>query len=149
MINMPPAPTVPTRNRPGTQPLCSLTHPYRCRQSLELARGHAHAGDEPSDADGSLLRPAPDEIHDTRSRTSCGTQIPVRDPKTFFSAMCSIINSARTSSLVCTTFFSENSIPFLLLLHLAVGTPLRLKSGGSVLEQFFLPAVEHCYGHWS
>jgi len=33
--------------------------------------------------------------------------------------------------------------PFLLLLHLALGTLLRLKSGGSVLEQFLLPAVEH------
>ena len=33
--------------------------------------------------------------------------------------------------------------PFLLLLHLAVRTLLRLKSGGSVLEQFLLPALEH------
>src|SRR5580704_17208772 len=33
--------------------------------------------------------------------------------------------------------------PFLLLLHLSLGTLLRLKSGGSVLEQFLLPAVEH------
>jgi hypothetical protein len=33
--------------------------------------------------------------------------------------------------------------PFLLLLHLALGTLLRLESSGSVLEQFLLPAVEH------
>jgi hypothetical protein len=33
--------------------------------------------------------------------------------------------------------------PFLLLLHLAVGTLLRVESGGSILEQFLLPAVEH------
>jgi hypothetical protein len=32
-------------------------------------------------------------------------------PRLFFKAMCSAINSARTSSLVC-TFFSKNSIRF-------------------------------------
>src|SRR6266571_3293095 len=33
--------------------------------------------------------------------------------------------------------------PFLLLLHLAVGTFLRLKGSRSVLEELLLPAVEH------
>src|SRR5271165_4211936 len=56
--------------------------------------------------------------------------------------MCSAINSARTSSLVC-TFFSKNLNPFLLLLHLAVGTLLSLKGSRSVLEELLLPAVEH------
>jgi len=48
----------------------------------------------------------------TWSRKSCATQLPVRVPQVFFfSAMCSAINSARTSSLV-STFFSKYSIRF-------------------------------------
>src|SRR4029077_16292884 len=39
--------------------------------------------------------------------------------------------------------FLQELDPLLLLLHLAVGTLLSLKSGGSVLEQFLLRAVEH------
>src|SRR5438309_8091912 len=79
----------------------------------------------------------------TRSRTSCGTQIPVRVPQDFFLARC-----AQPSAQPGPRPWSAPSSPrtrFLLLLHLAVGTSLRLKSGGSVLEQFFLPAVEHCW----
>src|ERR1043166_9330331 len=80
----------------------------------------------------------------TRSRTSCGTQTPVRVPQDFFFARCappsaqpeprpwSAPSSPRTRSV-------SASPP------LGGGTLLRLKSGGSVLEQFLLPAIEHCW----
>jgi hypothetical protein len=47
----------------GTQPLCSLTHPYPLPPVIELAGGHVQPVDKPSDTDFSSFRPAPDEIH--------------------------------------------------------------------------------------
>src|SRR5437867_1907028 len=71
----------------GTQPLCSLTHPYRCRQSKNLLAVTPSHG---------MNRPTPISVFSdqrrtkstTRSRTSCGTQIPVRVPQDFFLARC-------------------------------------------------------------
>jgi hypothetical protein len=40
-------------------------------------------------------------------------------------------------------FLLQELDPFLLLLDLAGGAFLRLEGGGSVLEKFLLPAVEH------
>src|SRR5215467_16049295 len=78
----------------------------------------------------------------TRSHTSCGTQIPVRVPQDFFWR--DVLSHQLSQDLVLGLHLLLQELdPFLLLLHLSVGTPLRLKSGGSVLEQFFLPAVEH------
>src|SRR4029077_8209816 len=81
----------------------------------------------------------------TRSRTSCGTQMPVRVlefPKTF--SWRDVLSHQLSQDLVLGLHLLLQELdPFLLLLHLAMGTLLRLKSGGSVLEQFFLPAVEH------
>src|SRR5271157_343736 len=78
----------------------------------------------------------------TRSRTSCGTQTPVRVPQDFFLARC-----AQPSAQPVPRPWSAPSSPRTRSVsaspHLAVGTLLRLKSGGSVLEQFLLPAVEH------
>jgi hypothetical protein len=98
--------------------------------------------DKPSDTDLSLFRPAPDEIHDLVPHIMRHPVPGQSSPKTFFSATCSAINSAKTSSFGLHLLLQELD-PFLLFLHLAVGTLLKLKSGGSVLEQFLLPAVEH------
>jgi len=61
---------------------------------------------EPSDADLGLLRPAPDEIHDLVPRVMRNPDAGQSSPSVFFNAMCSAINSARTSSLVW-IFFSR------------------------------------------
>jgi len=55
---------------------------------------------KPSDADLSLLRPAPDEIHDLVPHVMRHPVAGQSSPRLFFSAMCSAINSAKTSSLV-------------------------------------------------
>src|SRR5258708_7185706 len=73
---------------------------------VELAGGDIEPPDEPPGADLGLLRPAPDEIHDL---VPCIMRNP--DPSqssvsVFFSATCSAINSARTSSFVW-IFFSR------------------------------------------
>src|ERR1700728_5281804 len=78
---------------------------------VELTRGNTQPPNESSDADLRLLRPASDEIHylipHIMRHPACGQS----SPRLFFNAMCSAINSARTSFLVC-TFFSRNSIRF-------------------------------------
>ena len=77
----------------------------------------------------------------TKSRPSCGTQIPVRVPQDSFLARCAP-PSAQPDLVLGLHLLLKELDPFLLLLNLAVGTLLRLKSGGSVLEQSLLPAVE-------
>src|SRR5260370_1933587 len=78
---------------------------------IELAGGHAQPVDKPSDADLSPFRPAPDEIHDLVPHVVRHPVPGQSSPRLFFSAMCSAINSAKTSSLV-RTLFSKNSIRF-------------------------------------
>src|SRR5215467_9554377 len=78
----------------------------------------------------------------TRSHTSCGTQIPVRVPQDFFWR--DVLSHQLSQDLVLGLHLLLQELdPFLLLLHLAVGTLLGLKSGSSVLEQFLLPAIEY------
>src|SRR5215472_9445254 len=78
---------------------------------IELAGGYTQPRDEPSDADLGLLRPAPDEIHDLVPYIIRHPVPGQSSPRLFFSATCSAINSAKTSSLV-RIFFSKNSIRF-------------------------------------
>ena len=82
--------------RPGSPPTLHLTTCGSLRQ----------AGAGPSAA---LLRPAPDEIHHLIPHVMRHPGLGQSSPRLFFNAMCSAINSAKTSSLVC-TFFSKNSI---------------------------------------
>jgi hypothetical protein len=73
---------------------------------VELAGGDLEPANEPPGADLGLLRPAPDEIHDLIPRIvrdPCPRQ---SSPMSFFSATCSAINSAKTSSFVW-IFFSR------------------------------------------
>src|ERR1051325_7576153 len=67
---------------------------------VELAGGDAEPHDEAAGADRGLLRPAPDAIHDLGPRVVRNPQPGQSSPSVFFSATCSAINSARTSSLV-------------------------------------------------
>src|SRR5271166_529070 len=78
---------------------------------VELAGPDAEPFDEPPGADPGLLRPAPDEIHDLVPHIVRHPDSGQSSPRLFFSAMCSAISSARTSSLVW-IFFSKNSIRF-------------------------------------
>src|SRR3989442_8711292 len=78
---------------------------------VELAHGNAQPGNESSDADRALLRPAPDEIHHLIPHIVRHPGLGQSSPRLFFNAMCSAIKPARTSSLVC-TFFSKNSMRF-------------------------------------
>src|SRR5450432_4149817 len=73
---------------------------------VELAGCDAEPHHEPPGADLSLLRPAPDEIHDLIPHVVRHPEPVQSSPILFFSAMCSAISSARTSSLVW-IFFSR------------------------------------------
>src|SRR5262250_1337378 len=78
---------------------------------VKLSRGDAQPSDESPDADLGLFRPAPDVIHHLIPHIMRHPGRGQSSPRLFFSAMCSAISSAKTSSLVC-TFFSKNSIRF-------------------------------------
>src|SRR5580700_7632809 len=78
----------------------------------------------------------------TWSRTSCGTQLPVRVPQMFFLVRRARHQLGQDFVLGLHLLFQVLN-PFLLLLHLAVGTLLSLKGRRSVLEEILLPAVEH------
>ena len=73
---------------------------------IELTAPYAQPRNEPSGADLSLLRPAPDEIDDLVPHVMRDPDAVQSSPKLFFSAICSAISSARTSSLVW-IFFSR------------------------------------------
>ena len=79
-----------------------------CRRSCRCRRAASNLR-SPADADLGLLRPAPDEIYHLIPHIVGYLSRGQSSPRLFFSAMCSAIRSARTSSLVC-TFFSKNSI---------------------------------------
>ena len=76
---------------------------------VELAGRDAEPPDEPPGADLGLLRPAPDEIHDLVPHVVRHPDPGQSSPRLFFSATCSAISSARTSSLVW-IFFSRYSM---------------------------------------
>src|SRR6202165_176920 len=78
---------------------------------VELAGPDAQPFDEPPGADPCLLGPAPDEIHDLIPRVVRHPDSGQSSPRLFFSAMCSAISSARTSSLVW-IFFSRYSMRY-------------------------------------
>src|SRR5215475_14251102 len=82
-------------------PAVVLVHlPVAFPPVVELAGGDVEPPDEPPGADLGLLRPAPDEIHDL---IPCIVRNPApgqSSPMSFFSATCSAISSARTSSFV-------------------------------------------------
>src|ERR1041385_3206095 len=73
---------------------------------IELAGGDVEPPDEAPGTDLGLLRPAPDEIHDLVPRIVRNPEPGQSSPISFFSATCSAINSARTSSFVW-IFFSR------------------------------------------
>src|SRR5216684_3421819 len=76
---------------------------------VELAGGDIEPPDEPPGADLGHLRPAPDEIHDLIPRIVRNPDPGQSSPISFFSATCSAISSARTSSFVW-IFFSRYAI---------------------------------------
>src|SRR5580692_3558863 len=76
---------------------------------VELAGPDAEPFDEPPGADPGLLGPAPDEVHDLVPHIVRHPDRGQRSPRLFFSAICSAISSARTSSLVW-IFFSRYSM---------------------------------------
>ncbi len=76
---------------------------------VELTGRDAEPLDEPPGADLGLLRPAPDEIHDLVPHIVRDPDPGQSSPRLFFSATCSAISSARTSSLVW-IFFSRYSM---------------------------------------
>src|SRR5690242_5465590 len=76
---------------------------------VELAGGDVEPPDEPPGADLGSLRPTPDEIHDLVPRVVRNPDPGQSSPSVFFSATCSAISSARTSSLVW-IFFSRYAI---------------------------------------
>ena len=67
---------------------------------VELAGSDVESPNEPPGADLGLLRPAPDEIHDLIPRIGWNPTPGQSSPMSFFSATCSAISSARTSSFV-------------------------------------------------
>src|SRR6476646_9182091 len=67
---------------------------------VELAGGDVEPPNQPPGADLGLLRPAPDEIHDLIPRIVLDPAPGQSSPMSFFSATCSAISSARTSSFV-------------------------------------------------
>src|SRR2546430_8273428 len=71
---------------------------------VELAGCDIEPPDESPGADLGLLRPAPDEIHDLIPRVVRNPDPGQSSPVPFFSATCSAINSARTSSFVLIFF---------------------------------------------
>src|SRR5215471_20460995 len=82
-------------------PAVVLVHlPVAVPPVVELAGGDVEPHNEPPDADLSLLRPAPDEIHDLIPHIVRNPAPDQSSPMSFFSATCSAINSARTSSFV-------------------------------------------------
>src|SRR6478672_13750575 len=81
-------------------PAVVLVHlPVAFPPVVELAGGDVEPLDEAPGADLGLLRPAPDEIHDLVPCVMRGPDPGQSSPSVFFSAMCSAINSAKTSSL--------------------------------------------------
>jgi len=78
----------------------------------------------------------------TWSRTSCGTQLPVRAPQVFFLARC-----ARPSTRPGLRLWSAPSSPRTQSVSASPppgdGDVLSLKGRRSVLEELLLPAVEH------
>src|SRR5215472_12132408 len=76
---------------------------------VELAAAHAQPLHEPPDADLAGVRPAPDEIHNLVPHIVRHPDPVQSSPSSFFSATCSAINSARTSSLRW-IFFSKNAM---------------------------------------
>jgi hypothetical protein len=77
--------------------------------AIKLAGPYAQALNEPSGTDPGLLRPAPDEVDDLVPHVRRDPDAVQSSPKLFFSAICSAISSAKTSSLVW-IFFSRYSI---------------------------------------
>src|SRR5258708_1794598 len=73
---------------------------------VELAGGDVEPLNEPPGADLGFLRPAPDEIHDLIPRVVRNPDAGQSSPMVFSRATCSVISSARTSSLVW-IFFSR------------------------------------------
>src|SRR5436190_23242421 len=91
-------------------PAVVLVHlPVAFPPVVELAGGDVEPPNEPSGPDLCLLRPAPDEIHDLTPRIVLDPGPGQSSPISFFSATCSAISSARTSSLVW-IFFSRYAI---------------------------------------
>src|SRR3982750_3416069 len=78
---------------------------------VELAGGDVEPLDEPPDADSCLFRPAPGKIDDLVPSLVRNPDPGQSSPISFFSAMCSAISSARTSSLVW-IFCSRSAIRF-------------------------------------
>src|SRR5258707_14052383 len=96
---------------PGNPSVVLIHSPVALAPVVELAGPDAQPLRESPDADLGLLRPTSDKIHHLIPHIMRHPILGQSSPRLFFSAMCSAISSARTSSLVC-TFFSKNSIRF-------------------------------------
>src|ERR1700726_3618616 len=85
---------------PGNPPVVLVHLAVAVPPVVELAGSDLEPPDEPPGADLGFLRPAPDEIHDPIPRVVRDPDPGQSSPISFFSATCSAINSARTSSFV-------------------------------------------------
>src|ERR671915_296435 len=84
----------------GTPAVVLIPLPVAFPPIVELAGGDVEPPNEPPGADLSLLRPAPDEIHDLVPSIVRNPVPGQSSPMSFFNATCSAISSARTSSFV-------------------------------------------------
>src|SRR5262249_38967285 len=78
---------------------------------VELADGDVEPPNKPPGADLGLLRPTPDEIHDLIPRIVRDPGPGQSSPMSFFSATCSAMSSAKTSSFVWIFFCKYASAP--------------------------------------
>src|SRR5262249_7739727 len=91
-------------------PAVVLVHlPVAFPPVVELAGDDVEPPNEPPDADLSFLRPPPDEIPDRVPRIVRDPGPGQSSPMSFFSATCSAMSSARTSSFVW-IFFCKYAI---------------------------------------
>src|ERR1035438_2005021 len=84
---------------PGNPSVVLVHLPVAVAPVVELAGSDGQPLDEPHGADLGCLRPAPHEIHDLVPHIVRDPHSGQSSPRLFFKAMCSAINSARTSSL--------------------------------------------------
>src|ERR1700726_306150 len=91
---------LPQSKIPGNPTVVFVPLAVPVAPAVELAGPDAEPFEEPPGADPGLLGPASDKIHDLIPHIVRHPDSGQSSPRLFFSAMCSAICSARTSSLV-------------------------------------------------
>src|SRR5437588_4045913 len=106
---------------------------------VELAGSHAQPVDESSGADLGLFRPAPDEIHHLVPHIVRYPHFGQSSPRFFF-RRCARPSVRPTPRLWSGSFFQKLDP---LLFRLVIWTAFALEGGRTILEELFLPPVEH------